>query len=78
MPLWLLPLGGTSKDATAKACAQDAATVLSALDNFQVASTGGNGSFPDASGTAVGSSTTTTMTGGVTTFQIKASPVATL
>jgi len=61
----VISLGGTSKDATAKACAQDAATVLSALDNFEVASTGGNGSFPDASGTAVGSSTTSTMTGGV-------------
>ena len=44
---------GNSADATKKACAQDAATMYAALNNWYLAPTGGNGSFPTPSGTAV-------------------------
>jgi len=52
----VIALGGTSKDANGKACSQDASNLYSALTNYQIASTGGNGSFPAANGTALGAS----------------------
>lgn len=45
----VIALGGTSKDANGKACSQDASNLYSAITNYQIASTGGNGSFPDLS-----------------------------
>lgn len=49
----ILKVSGNSSDATAKACAQDAATLYASLNNWYLAPTGGNGSFPTPSGTAV-------------------------
>ena len=46
----VIALGGTSKDANGKACSQDAANLYSALTNYEIASTGGNGNFPAATG----------------------------
>ena len=47
----VIALGGTSKDANGKACSQDAANLYSAITNYEIASTGGNGNFPAANGT---------------------------
>lgn len=47
----VIALGGTSKDANGKACSQDASNLYSAITNYQIASTGGNGTFPTANGT---------------------------
>ena len=49
----VIALGGTSKDANGKACSQDAANLYSAITNYEIASTGGNGNFPAAGGTAL-------------------------
>ena len=46
-------LSGNSTDATKKGCAQDAATLYSALNNWYLAPSGGNGSFPTATGVSV-------------------------
>ena len=48
----VIALSGTSGDAKSKACSQDAANLYSALTNYQVATGGGNGTFPAATGTA--------------------------
>lgn len=45
----VIALGGTSKDANGKACSQDASNLYSAITNYQIASTGGNGSYPATS-----------------------------
>lgn len=50
----VIALTGTNKDASAKACSQDAANLYSAMTNYQLASGGGNGSFPAATGAALG------------------------
>ena len=49
----VIALSGTSGDAKSKACSQDAANLYSALTNYQVATGGGNGNYPAATGTAV-------------------------
>ncbi|MEI6216367.1 MAG: type II secretion system protein [Actinomycetes bacterium] len=51
----VIALSGTSGDAKSKACSQDAANLYSALTNYQVATGGGNGVYPAATGTAVAS-----------------------
>ena len=52
----VIALGGTSKDANGKACSANASNLYSAITNYQIASTGGNGTYPTANGT-------TTLTG---------------
>ena len=47
----VIALGGTSKDANGKACSQDASNLYSAITNYQIATNGGNGSYPAANGT---------------------------
>ena len=49
----VIALGGTSKDANGKACSQDASNLYSAITNYQIATNGGNGSYPTANGTGV-------------------------
>lgn len=51
----VIALGGTSKDANGKACSQDASNLYSAITNYEIASTGGNGTYPAANGTALSS-----------------------
>ena len=51
----VIALSGTSGDAKSKACSQDAANLYSALTNYEVATGGGNGFYPAATGTAVAS-----------------------
>jgi len=48
----VIALSGTSGDAKSKACSQDAANLYSALTNYQVATGGGNGTYPAAAATA--------------------------
>lgn len=54
----VIALGGTSKDANGKACSQDASNLYSALTNYEIASNGGNGSFPAANGADLGAAAT--------------------
>ena len=49
----VIALGGTSKDATAKACSQNASNLYSAITNYQIATSGGNGALPNATGDAL-------------------------
>jgi prepilin-type N-terminal cleavage/methylation domain-containing protein len=49
----VIALGGTSKDANGKACSQDASNLYSAITNYEIASTGGNGTYPTPTGTAL-------------------------
>jgi type IV pilus assembly protein PilA len=53
----VIALGGTSKDANGKACSANASNLYSAITNYQIASTGGNGTYPTANGTAFGPAT---------------------
>ena len=47
----VVALSGTSQDAKAKACSQDASNVYSAINNFTISSTANpNGTLPTASG----------------------------
>ena len=46
-------LSGNGADATKKTCAQDAATLYAALNNWYLAPSGGNGSFPTPTGVTV-------------------------
>lgn len=47
----VVALSGTSQDAKAKACSQDASNLYSALSNFEISSTANpNGGFPAATG----------------------------
>ncbi len=47
----VVALSGTSQDAKAKACSQDASNLYSALTNFEISSTANpNGGFPAAAG----------------------------
>ena len=55
----VIALGGTSKDANGKACSQDAANLYSAITNYEIASTGGNGNFPISTGSALATPATT-------------------
>ncbi|MEI6648519.1 MAG: hypothetical protein WCO08_02635 [Actinomycetes bacterium] len=49
----VIQLSGNGADATKKTCAQDAATLYAALNNWFLAPSGGNGSFPTPSGVSV-------------------------
>ncbi|MEI7697560.1 MAG: type II secretion system protein [Actinomycetes bacterium] len=62
----VIALGGTSKDANGKACSQDAANLYSAITNYEIASTGGNGNFPAANGTVTLTANTLPQVSGTT------------
>lgn len=51
----VVALSGTSQDAKAKACSQDASNLYSSMSNYQLG-TAGNGNFPTV-GTAAGNTT---------------------
>jgi len=56
----VVALSGTSQDAKAKACSQDASNLYSALNNYQLGSVG-NGNYPTV-GTAAGNTAVTSGT----------------